>query len=56
MPPSPSQVALILGPNDLNPANFVYDGEALLMLNRAAAGRMDNMDIPFPALRLFRVC
>ncbi|MDC3954779.1 phosphotransferase [Polyangium jinanense] len=33
--------ALVLGHNDLNPSNFVYDGEAILVLDWAAAGPMD---------------
>ncbi|OJT21105.1 hypothetical protein BO221_30010 [Archangium sp. Cb G35] len=33
--------ALVLGHNDLNPTNLVYDGEALLILDWATAGPMD---------------
>ena len=32
---------LVLGHNDLNPTNFIYDGEGLLVLDWAAAGPMD---------------
>jgi hypothetical protein len=39
-PPS-RQGAMVLGHNDLNPTNFVYDGEGLLVLDWAAAGPMD---------------
>jgi aminoglycoside phosphotransferase (APT) family kinase protein len=39
--PPPQQGAMVLGHNDLNPTNFIYDGEALLVLDWAAAGPMD---------------
>jgi aminoglycoside phosphotransferase (APT) family kinase protein len=39
--PPPWQGALVLGHNDLNPTNFIYDGEGLLVLDWAAAGPMD---------------
>ena len=39
--PPPQQGDLVLGHNDLNPTNFVYDGEAILVLDWAAAGPMD---------------
>jgi hypothetical protein len=39
LPPNPG--APILGHNDLNPTNFIYDGERLLVLDWAAAGPMD---------------
>jgi aminoglycoside phosphotransferase (APT) family kinase protein len=39
--PPPRDGALVLGHNDLNPTNFIYDGEALLVLDWAAAGPMD---------------
>ncbi|MDI3282536.1 phosphotransferase [Polyangium sp. 15x6] len=40
-PPPVREGALVLGHNDLNPSNFVYDGEAILVLDWAAAGPMD---------------
>jgi aminoglycoside phosphotransferase (APT) family kinase protein len=39
--PPPRPDALVLGHNDLNPTNFIYDGEGLLVLDWAAAGPMD---------------
>lgn len=39
--PPPRPAALVLGHNDLNPTNFIYDGEALLVLDWAAAGPME---------------
>jgi aminoglycoside phosphotransferase len=39
--PPPRNGALVLGHNDLNPTNFIYDGERLLVLDWAAAGPMD---------------
>ena len=39
--PPPRPGALVLGHNDLNPTNFIYDGERLLVLDWAAAGPMD---------------
>lgn len=39
--PPPNPGALVLGHNDLNPTNFIYDGERLLVLDWAAAGPMD---------------
>ncbi len=39
--PPPRPGALVLGHNDLNPTNFIYDGESLLVLDWAAAGPMD---------------
>ena len=39
--PPPRPGALVLGHNDLNPTNFIYDGEGLLVLDWAAAGPMD---------------
>jgi aminoglycoside phosphotransferase len=39
--PPPRPTALVLGHNDLNPTNFIYDGEGLLVLDWAAAGPMD---------------
>jgi aminoglycoside phosphotransferase len=39
--PPPGHGALVLGHNDLNPTNFIYDGEGLLVLDWAAAGPMD---------------
>jgi aminoglycoside phosphotransferase (APT) family kinase protein len=33
--------ARVLGHNDLNPTNFIYDGEGLLVLDWAAAGPID---------------
>jgi Ser/Thr protein kinase RdoA (MazF antagonist) len=32
---------LVLGHNDLNPTNLIYDGEAIMILDWAAAGPMD---------------
>jgi thiamine kinase-like enzyme len=40
-PPPASERALVLSHNDLNPANLVYDGEAIWLLDWAAAGPMD---------------
>ena len=34
---------LVLGHNDLNPSNLVYDGESILMLDWATAGPMDPL-------------
>ena len=39
--PPPNPRAPVLGHNDLNPTNFIYDGERLLVLDWAAAGPMD---------------
>ena len=39
--PPPRHGDLVLGHNDLNPTNFIYDGEGLLVLDWAAAGPMD---------------
>jgi aminoglycoside phosphotransferase (APT) family kinase protein len=39
--PAPVRDAPVLGHNDLNPTNFIYDGERLLVLDWAAAGPMD---------------
>ena len=39
--PPPREHALVLSHNDLNPSNLVYDGEAILLLDWAAAGPMD---------------
>ena len=39
--PPPRHGELVLGHNDLNPTNFIYDGEGLLVLYWAAAGPMD---------------
>jgi Ser/Thr protein kinase RdoA (MazF antagonist) len=39
--PPPRPGALVLAHNDLNPTNFIYDGEGLLVLDWAAAGPMD---------------
>jgi aminoglycoside phosphotransferase (APT) family kinase protein len=39
--PPPSGRAPVLGHNDVNPSNLVYDGEALLMLDWAVAGPAD---------------
>ena len=39
--PPPACGAPVLGHNDLNPTNFIYDGERLLVLDWAAAGPMD---------------
>ncbi len=39
--PPPRPGALVLGHNDLNPTNFIYDGERLLVLDWAAAGPME---------------
>jgi thiamine kinase-like enzyme len=39
--PLASERALVLGHNDLNPTNLVYDGEAILILDWATAGPMD---------------
>lgn len=39
--PPPDRGALVLGHNDLNPTNFIYDGERLLVLDWAAAGPMN---------------
>jgi aminoglycoside phosphotransferase (APT) family kinase protein len=33
--------ARVLGHNDLNPSNLIYDGEAILILDWASAGPMD---------------
>lgn len=41
--PPASEQALVLGHNDLNPSNLVYDGEAILMLDWATAGPMDPL-------------
>ncbi|APR88422.1 aminoglycoside phosphotransferase [Minicystis rosea] len=39
--PPPRERAPVLGHNDLNPSNFIYDGEAILVLDWSTAGRMD---------------
>ncbi len=39
--PAHSDRALVLGHNDLNPTNFVYDSEAILLLDWATAGPME---------------
>jgi aminoglycoside phosphotransferase (APT) family kinase protein len=39
-PPAPER-PLVLGHNDLNPTNFVFDGEAILVLDWATAGPAD---------------
>ena len=39
--PPTSERALVVGHNDLNPTNIVYDGEAILMLDWATAGPME---------------
>jgi aminoglycoside phosphotransferase (APT) family kinase protein len=39
--PPPREGALVLGHNDLNPTNFIYDGEGLMVLDWAAAGPTD---------------
>jgi aminoglycoside phosphotransferase (APT) family kinase protein len=39
--PPVRESALVLGHNDLNPTNLVYDGEAILVLDWAAAGPAD---------------
>lgn len=39
--PPARERALVLGHNDLNPTNLVYDGEALLLLDWATAGAAD---------------
>lgn len=39
--PPAGERALVLGHNDLNPTNFVYDGDAILMLDWATAGPID---------------
>jgi thiamine kinase-like enzyme len=39
--PPASERGLVLGHNDLNPTNLVYDGEAILLLDWATAGPMD---------------
>jgi thiamine kinase-like enzyme len=39
--PPAGERALVLGHNDLNPTNLVYDGEAILMLDWATAGPLD---------------
>ncbi|WP_257450556.1 phosphotransferase [Archangium lipolyticum] len=39
--PPASERALVLGHNDLNPTNFVYDGEAIQILDWATAGPTD---------------
>lgn len=40
-PPPPRERALVLGHNDLNPSNLVYDGASILILDWAAAGPND---------------
>jgi thiamine kinase-like enzyme len=39
--PPTSERAWVLGHNDLNPTNLVYDGESILILDWATAGPMD---------------
>jgi aminoglycoside phosphotransferase (APT) family kinase protein len=39
--PPASERAFVLGHNDLNPTNLVYDGEAILLLDWATAGPAD---------------
>jgi len=39
--PPAGERAVVLSHNDLNPSNLVYDGEAILLLDWAAAGPMD---------------
>ena len=39
--PPASERALVLSHNDLNPSNLVYDGDAILLLDWAAAGAND---------------
>jgi thiamine kinase-like enzyme len=39
--PPPSERPGVLGHNDLNPTNFIYDGEAILILDWATAGPTD---------------
>ncbi len=39
--PPASERALVLGHNDLNPTNLVFDGEAILVLDWATAGQAD---------------
>jgi aminoglycoside phosphotransferase (APT) family kinase protein len=41
--PLDGERALVLGHNDLNPSNLVYDGEAILVLDWAAAGAADPL-------------
>jgi aminoglycoside phosphotransferase (APT) family kinase protein len=41
--PPPSDRAPVLGHNDLNPSNLIYDGEALLVLDWALAGLADPL-------------
>jgi aminoglycoside phosphotransferase (APT) family kinase protein len=48
--PPPRERALVLGHNDLNPTNLVYDGEAILVLDWATAGPADPFyDLAVPA-------
>lgn len=39
--PPARERALVLGHNDLNPSNLVYDGETIVLVDWAAAGPMD---------------
>jgi len=39
--PPPSDRPLVLGHNDPNPSNLVYDGQSILLLDWATAGAMD---------------
>jgi aminoglycoside phosphotransferase (APT) family kinase protein len=39
--PPPSDRPLVLGHNDLNPSNLVYDGQSILVLDWATAGAME---------------
>lgn len=41
MEPPALERALVLGHNDLNPSNLVYDGESIMLVDWAAAGPMD---------------
>ena len=56
--PPPRQGALVLGHNDLNPSNVIYDGEGLLVLDWAAAGPTDpfyDLAVPSVFLRMDEV-
>jgi aminoglycoside phosphotransferase (APT) family kinase protein len=39
--PPPGERPLVMGHNDLNPTNLVYDGEAIVLLDWAMAGAID---------------
>ena len=38
----PAEAPLVLGHNDLNPSNLIYDGQSLLVLDWSTAGRCDR--------------